>query len=159
VSYIRKHTKLIGVAASCVALGAAAGAVSNAVAADGQSATSRQGSANPNDAHHPRGGRVALWRVALRRSVHGDLTVATRSGFATVTFDRGTVQSVSGDRLTLAEGTRTATYRTITLMIPPGAKVREAGKPASLAELRAGQRVLVLQAPKGTWVIARSISG
>ena len=91
-----------------------------------------------------------------RRAVHGDLVVAGKQGFVTVTFDRGKVDSVSGQQLTIAEGTKQATYKTVTLTIPSGARVRDDRHTATLADLKAGQRVTVIQAPKQTYVIART---
>ena len=95
-------------------------------------------------------------RGLVRRAVHGDLQVATKSGFETVTFDRGVVQSVSGQQVTLTEGTNKTARKTVTLMIPTNAKVRDNGKLATLSDVTAGQHAIVVQAPKHTWVIART---
>jgi hypothetical protein len=81
--------------------------------------------------------------------------VRTRTGFRTVTFDRG-VQSVSGQQLTVKEGTKYATYKAITLTIPTNALVRDDGQRASLGNVKSGQRVIVVQAPMRTLVIART---
>jgi hypothetical protein len=91
------------------------------------------------------------------RAVHADAVVPQKDGtFATITFDRGTVKSVSGQDLTITEGTRTATYKDVTITLPSAAKVRRAGTAdATLADLQAGDRVAVVQAPKGTFVLAR----
>jgi GTPase involved in cell partitioning and DNA repair len=91
-----------------------------------------------------------------RGAVHGELVVPNGTGFATVTFDRGTVKSVSGNTLTVTDGTRTKTYKDVTLTIPAGAAVRNNGATASLSDLKAGERVVVVQGPKHTWVIART---
>jgi hypothetical protein len=95
----------------------------------------------------------AGWRCAPG---HGDVVVRTKAGFFTVTFDRGKVDSVSGRQLTITEGTKKASYKTVTLTIPTGATVRDDRHTASLSDLKAGQRVLVLKAPKRTFVIART---
>jgi hypothetical protein len=84
------------------------------------------------------------------------VVVHTRSGFVTVTFDRGFVQSVSGQQLTVRVGTRNATYKTITLTIPANARVRDNGHAAKLSDLTAGQRVLVVKGPQRTFVIAHT---
>ena len=76
---------------------------------------------------------------------------ATRNGFATVTFNRGFVQSVNGRQLTIREGTKAATYKTVTPTIPSSAKVRDNGESASLSQLTQGQRVGVVQGPKRPW--------
>jgi hypothetical protein len=81
--------------------------------------------------------------------------IATKTGFANVTLDRGFVQSLSGQQLTLREGTKTATYKTVTLTIPADARVRDNGHQATLADVKQGQHVLVLQGPKRTLVVAR----
>jgi hypothetical protein len=146
MSLIRKHSRLLVVAGSCAALGAGASAIATAGAATGNS--SKAGEAAKASVRAPR-------RLAAR-AVHGDLIVATKTGFAAVTFDRGTVKSVSGQQLTLTEGTRKATYKTVTLTIPTAARVRDNRHTATLAEVTIGQRVTVVQAPKATFVIAHT---
>src|SRR5581483_5541741 len=112
MSFIRKHSRVLLIALSCTALGAAASAIAAAGAA-----TSTPSSAAKAKLPARAGRAQGLRRLALR-SVHGDLVVKTKTGFGTVTFDRGKVDSVSGQRLTMTEGTRTATYKTVTLTIP-----------------------------------------
>src|SRR6202034_611438 len=90
------------------------------------------------------------------RAVSGDVVVHTKTGFATVSFERGTVASVSGQQLTITEGTAKASYKTVTLTIPVNARVRDDRQKATLSDVKAGQRVLVLTGPKQTAVIARS---
>jgi hypothetical protein len=91
------------------------------------------------------------------RAVEGEIVLATGAGkFTTVTFARGSVSSVSGQQLTIAEGTQRARYRTVTLTIPRTARVRVNRRLATLANVAAGQRVVVIQAPQRTWVIARA---
>lgn len=147
MSFIRRHMTLVAVAASSALIGAGAGVIANA----GAASTAKPA---PSRAAH------ALLRPALRRallhSVHGDLVVATKAGFATITFERGSVQSVSGQQLTITEGTRKQTYRTVTLTIPAAAKVRNNRAASTLDSLQQGERVLVLQAPARTWVIAHT---
>ena len=145
MTYLRKHLRLVLVAASCVAIGAAGSAIATA----GAASTSPAPTAKTAKATHPR-------RLLARRAVHGDLVVATKTGFATVTFDRGFVQLVDGQQLVIREGTRKATYKTVTLTIPSSAKVRDNGETSTLSSLRIGQRVAVLQGPKQTWVVART---
>ena len=83
--------------------------------------------------------------------------MATKSGFETVTVDRGFVQSVNGRQLTIREGTKTTTYKTITLTIPSNAAVRDNRRASTLSALTAGQRVVVVHAPQRTWVVARTL--
>jgi len=153
VTYLRKHLKLIAVAASCVAVGAAGSAIATAGAASTSSTTSTANGATSAKTARARGAGV---RALERRTVQANLVVATKSGFATVTVDRGFVQSVSGHQLTIREGTKKATYKNVTLTIPSTAKVRDNRQSAALSALTAGQRVAVVQAPQHTWVIARN---
>lgn len=148
MTFLRKHFKLLTVGAVCAAAGAGASAIATAGAAgtttSTNSATTHSATARP------------ARRALVRRAVQGSLVVATKSGFVTVTFDRGFVQSVSGQQLTIREGTKKATYKTVTLSIPAGAKVRDNGRAASLSQLTQGQRVGVVQGPKRTVVVART---
>ena len=75
-------------------------------------------------------------------------------GFETVTMDRGSFSSLSGDQLTITEGTKSATYKTVTLTIPSRATVRRNEAQAKLSDLKAGDEVNVIQSPKSTVVIA-----
>jgi hypothetical protein len=142
---IRRHWKLIAVGASCAALGAGVSAIVSAGAATTTSA-----------ARTHRAVRAGLVRGRLRWAVHGDVLVATKAGFKTVTFDRGVVQAVNGRQLTLTEGTKNTTTRTVTLAIPTNARVRDNGSLASLGDVVKGQRATVVQAPNHAWVIART---
>ena len=150
MSSLRKHSRLLVVAVACVALGAGISAIASAGAA---TTPSSGHSASAGKAHAARAG--ALRRFAAR-AVQGSVVVRTKSGFGTVTFDRGKVDSVSGQQLTITEGTKKASYKTVTLTIPSTAKVRDNRRASSLSALTAGQRVLVLTAPKQTYVIART---
>ncbi|MGO9955887.1 MAG: hypothetical protein ACLP50_07865, partial [Solirubrobacteraceae bacterium] len=145
MSYLRRHSRLLLVAICCAGLGAGASAIATAGAATG--------SAGHAAVKHARLG--ALRRFAVR-AVHGTAVVHTRQGFVTVTFDRGKVDSVNGQQLTISEGTATAEYQTVTLTIPTTARVRDNGQKASLSDVNPGQRVLVLTAPQQTFVIART---
>jgi hypothetical protein len=150
VTYLRKHLKLVTVAAACVAIGAAGSAIATAGAASSGTTTT-----SSTTAKVPRMRGVGA-RVLARRAVHANVVVATKSGFETVTVDRGFVQSVSGQQLTIREGTKKATYKTVTLTIPTNATVRDNRQTSPLSALTDGQRVLVAQAPQRTWVIART---
>lgn len=149
MSSMRRHSRLVLVAACCVALGAGASAIASAGASTGSPGQAAQ----HHGKHRLRGG--SLHRL-IRRTVHGDLVVATKQGFVTVTFDRGKVASVSGQQLTITEGTKRAAYKTVTLTIPASARVRDDRQKAALSELKSGQRVIVIQAPKRTIVIAHT---
>jgi len=88
--------------------------------------------------------------------VHGDLVVPNKAGngFITVTLDQGKVKSVSGDQLTITEGTQSATYKDVTLTIPSGADVRRNFDTAQISDLKQGDRVRVSQSSEETDVFA-----
>jgi hypothetical protein len=87
--------------------------------------------------------------------VHADAVVPKQGGgFETVTMDRGSFSSLSANQLTINAGTKTATYKTVTLTIPSGATIRLNGVQAQLSDLRSGDEVTVLQSPPNTVVIA-----
>lgn len=147
MTYLRKHMKLVLVAAACVTIGAAGSAIATAGAAGtGQTPATASGKTK----QHAR-------RLLARRAVHADVVVAAKSGFATVVLDRGIVQSVNGRQLTIREGTKKATYKTVTLTIPSSAKVRDNGQSSTLSSVHAGQRATVVQGPKRTWVVAHTV--
>jgi hypothetical protein len=153
---IRKHWRLGTVAVCCAAVGAGASAIANAGASTsgGSSSSGSSGSSVTTQHAHRAGGER---RTLLRRAVSGNVVVATKSGYATVKFDRGTVKSVSGQRLTLAEGRgKKAPYRTATITIPSTARVRNDRHQATLADVKPGQRATVLQTPKRTVVLTRT---
>jgi hypothetical protein len=147
MSFVNRHARVLAVAVSCLGVGAGASAIASA----GASTTSTH-SATPaaNVAAHKG------WQRELRRAVHGEFVIHTKKGFETVTFDRGVVESVSGDVLTLREGTKTATYKTVTLTIPANARVRNNRQRATLATLKPGERAQIIQGPAHTLVVARA---
>jgi hypothetical protein len=152
MTFMPKHLKLLTIGAVCAGAGAGAGAIATAGAAAPSTTTTNTAAASAT----PTAAKTRVRRGLARRSVQGDIVVATRSGFATVTFNRGFVQSVNGQQLTIREGTKAATYKVVTLTIPANAKVRDNGQSAILSQLTAGQRIGVLQGPKVTHVIARN---
>jgi hypothetical protein len=150
MSSIRRHSRLLLVAACCVALGAGVSAIASAGAATSSSSS-------PSAAKHAKGGKAGKGGLRrLTRAVQGSAVVRTKDGFSTLTFERGKVDSVNGSRLTLTEGTPKASYKAVTVTIPANAVVRDDRRKASLSDVKPGQRVLVLTAPKRTYVIART---
>lgn len=105
------------------------------------------------------GARAGALRRLARRTVHASLVVATRTGFANVTLDRGKVDSVRGRQLTLIEGTKASSYKTVTLTIPAGARIRDNRQLAAMSAIKPGQRAIVLQAPRRTFVFAHTPTG
>jgi hypothetical protein len=142
--------KAIGIATACAALGAAGGVIGSA----GASSSHAPSHAGAKAGFHHRHVRARV----LRRVVHANLVVAARHGrFVHATLDRGTVKAVQGDKLTLREGTRRATYKTVTVTLPANARVRVDRHPAQLSDVKPGQRAAVLQAPKRAFVRAHDI--
>src|SRR3954447_25720765 len=77
-----------------------------------------------------------------RGPVHAELVFPNRDGgFKTVTFDRGVVDSVSGDQLVVKEGTAKSGFRTVTITVPGDARIRRGGEQAQLSDLQAGDLV------------------
>jgi hypothetical protein len=141
-----KHTRsmrTVGVAALCVALGAAGGIASGGAATTKSKKSSSSRSGRPGG---PPGGRA----------VHEDAVVLNKAGtaFITATEDSGKVVSVSGDQLTIKEGSTSVTYKSPTLTIPSGATIRRNGATAQLSDLKAGDHVHVSQSSDGTTVFA-----
>jgi hypothetical protein len=141
------------VGAVCALAGGAAGIA-------GSSASSSHSSQRPDAGAAIEAGPGPLFRFGLLGDaagppVHSDTVVPNqKGGFDTITMDRGTFSSVSGAQLTITEGTKSATYKTVTLTIPSGATVRRNGEAAHLTDLKSGDTVLVQQSPKGAVVNA-----
>jgi hypothetical protein len=135
----RRFLRTTAIAATCALAGAGAGIAGS---------QAHEGHFNNHGNHFGRFGRAP---------VHADLVVPAKGGtFQTVTFDRGTVDSVSGDQLTIKEGTKSATYKTITLTIPSDAKIRRNGEDAQLSDLQPGDGVAVVTSNGKTAVKAFS---
>jgi hypothetical protein len=134
------------IAVLCASIGAAAGITSGSAARhkSRSAASSAQGRwpAPPPGAHGP--------------AVHEEEVVLNhaRTAFITATEDNGTVESVSGDQLTVKEAFGNVTYKTVTLTIPSGAKVYRNGSSAQLSDLKRGDHVHVSQSSDGTFVLA-----
>jgi hypothetical protein len=141
------------VGAVCALAGGAAGIA-------GSSASSSHSSQRPDagaaiDAGPGRLFRFGLLGDAAGPPVHSESVVPNqKGGFDTITMDRGTFSSLSGDQLAITEGTKSATYKTVTLTISSSATVRRNGAAAHLTDLKSGDTVLVLQSPTGTVVNA-----
>jgi len=100
MSSLRKHSRLLVVAVVCVALGGASASAS-AIATAGAASNSPAKAAAKG--HAKLGRRGGLRRFATR-AVDGSVVIRTKAGFKTVTFERGKVDSVSGQQLTITEG-------------------------------------------------------
>jgi hypothetical protein len=62
------------------------------------------------------------------------------------------VKEISGNDLTITEGTKTVTYKDVTLTIAAGAEIMRNGAAAALSDLKAGDHVMVSQSSEGTFV-------
>ncbi len=153
---LRKHSRLVAVAICCLAVGAGAGAIANAGAASRTNVPVRLHQGRNLRALRAGGLRARALRLVATRAVQGDLVVWTKQGFVTVTFNRGTVSSVSGQQLTINEGTAKATYKQAALTIPANAVVRDNRQKSTLSQLQQGQRVIVVQTPNRTFVVAHT---
>ncbi len=91
------------------------------------------------------------------RAVHSVSVVLNKAGtgFDTITTDSGTVQSVdmTNSRLTIVEGTKTVTYKTVTLTIPTGATIVRDFKTAKLSDLTSGDHATVSASSGGTTTV------
>lgn len=140
------RTGAVGLA--CAAAGVGAGVL--------DSASGASSPASPKAAHKAAAGAGRQGGLrALRRAVHVEAVVPVAGGkFATATLDRGMLAAVSGSTLTIREGTKKASYKSVTIAVPPGAKVKLDRQPATLSGLVVGDRVLVFHGPKRTRVAA-----
>jgi hypothetical protein len=88
--------------------------------------------------------------------VHAEEVVLNKAGtaFITQTEDSGTVTSVSGDQLTIKEGSASVTYKTVTLTIPSDATIYRNGAKAALSDLKTGDHASVTSSSDGTTVFA-----
>jgi hypothetical protein len=141
-----------GVIAVACALVGAAGGIASGTAAKHKSTAKPQARA----AAFPPGPPGRGFDGRRGPAVHEEEVVLNKAGtaFITATEDSGRVESVSGDQLTLKEGTPTVTYKTVTLTIPAGAKVYRNGAAAKLSDLKAGDHAHVSSSSDGTVVFA-----
>jgi hypothetical protein len=153
---IRGTTKMKGaaVAAACAAGGAIAGITGAAASPSTHSSTSKSKAPAVGRFWGHFGPRAGA--IGFGPAVHETAVVLNKAGtgFITATVDSGTVQSVSGDQLTIKEGVGKVTYKTVTLTIPSGASVYRNFASSSLSALRSGDHVRVAQSSEGTNVIA-----
>ena len=152
MSPVSTRSRALAVGVLCAAGGVGAGAVASATAATGHHSSTT--------AHHARAGhghaRLRELRKVARHSVSGSVVVDTKQGFQTITFERGTVDSVSGDQITITEGGPKVAQRRATITVPSTVHVRDNGAKATMSSVTAGQHVVVLTLPKRTVVLART---
>jgi hypothetical protein len=155
-----RHSRLakIGaVSAICVVAGAAWGIAGSAAA------PSKSKKAEKAQDYGGRGGGpggpghgIGIGIGAGGPPVHSEAVVPNQAGtgFDTVTMDNGKFKSLSGNQLTITEGTDKAVYKDVTITVPDGSKVYRNHDAAQLSDLKDGDQVRVAQAPSGTFVAA-----
>ncbi|HUA73882.1 MAG TPA: hypothetical protein VL988_03915 [Solirubrobacteraceae bacterium] len=158
----RKKLIAVLVAACAIAISVAAIAQGSSATKTKQSA-SKAGVAGSAPAGAPPGGTMGgMAGGPGGGAVHSVAVVPNKAGtsFVTVTSDRGKAQSVDANSgaITIAEGTKSATYKTVTLTIGSEATVMLDGKKASLAEIKAEDDVSVSSSSEGTTVFATDSS-
>lgn len=138
----------VAIGALCAIAGTGAGIAGSSAATGSKS----RKSASASHAGRPGG----PFRFAGGPPVHSEAVVLNKAGdaFITVTTDAGKVKSVSGDELTITEGTKTITYKDVTLTIPSDATVYRNGSKASLSDLQEGDHVMVSRSSDGAHVDA-----
>ena len=159
------HRRVIAVGAACALAGSAAGIAVSSAATSNNNVPQRHvrrffapfgpGPGGPGGPGVP--GKLGAFGFG-RGPVHGDFVVpnSAGNGFVTVTLDNGKFKSLSGDQLTITEGTQTTTYKTVTLTIPSNATIVRDGQTAKLTDLASGDQVNVIQTPTATHVGAFS---
>ena len=174
---IRSRFTQIGIAAAICALTAAMIGIASGAAAPAKNAN-RSGHAGRglfpgppppgtmlkrgtlNGAKLPRPPKGGMAHPLGGPPVHSEMVVPNKAGddFITITQDNGKVESVSGDQVTITEGTPKATYKTVTVDVPSDAKIVRNGKQAELSDLQPGDQIHVSQAPDGSFVFASDAS-
>jgi hypothetical protein len=133
----------------CLAIGAMAGIAGSTASTTQKAHSSAAGSTERPPGPRPGGpglGGPPIHSVSVVPNKQG-------TGFDTITADSGTFQSLSGQQLTINEGTKTLTYKTVTLTIPAGATIQRDGKSAQLSELQSGDHVSVFENSDGTTTV------
>jgi hypothetical protein len=161
-----KRKRLIGsIAAACAAAALTAGIAEGSGTSQGTTSTqtSSTSAASGTPGHGaPGGGAPGLGGGPGGGAVHSVSVVLNkaRTAFVTQTSDRGTVESVdaSAGTVTILEGTKSVTYKTVTVTIPSTASVSLDGKTSTLSALVKGDRVSVSSSSDGTDVIAMDSS-
>jgi len=159
-----KRNRLIGsIAAACAAAaltaGIAEGSGSSSQSSAGTPSSTASATSGVPDHRGPGGpGGPGGHRPGGPDAVHSVSVVLNkaRNGFVTETSDSGTIESVDSNAATIAivEGTKSVTYKTVTVTIPAEASVTLDGKKSTLGALAKGERVMVSSSSDGTVVMA-----
>jgi hypothetical protein len=156
----RNWAGAIAVATTCALVGAASGIATSvaatttpakttaakAKAAKTRAATTAASTTKgPGRGHHGDGFSVHSVSVQLNQA---------GTAFVTVTRDEGTVTAISGNDITLHQGTTTVTYKDATITVPAGASVTRNDATAALTEIKVGDRVSISSSSEATTVRA-----
>ena len=157
-----KKIAAVAAAGACVLAGAAAGISQSSASSSSGSSSARSGTSGAparvagarafgHFGHGGPGGEVHAVEVVPNKA---------GTGFITVTEDNGTITDLdaSAGKITLKEGTPSATYATPTISIPSGASVLLDGASSSLDKLKAGDHVSISSSSEGTSVFAADSS-
>ena len=149
------RTKLIAAALAACAVAAASAAI-----ADGSSTTHTSSTGRAAEATSPPQGPGA--GAPGGHAIHSVSVVLDKAGtgFITQTTDEGTIESVDtgAGTVTIVEGTKSVTYKTLTLSVPADATVTLDGKTSSLSALASGDRLSLSSSSDGTTVFATDSS-
>jgi hypothetical protein len=147
------HTRLlkvIALAGTCAAVGTVVGMSSSVAATPHHS----QRGVRASQRGGIRGSFAGLGFGPLGRVIH-EVTVVPNAtgGFDTLTIDSGKLTTIAGDNLTVAEGTRSASYANPTITVPDGSTVFLDGRHSSLGALATTDRVTIVQDSDGTTTV------
>jgi hypothetical protein len=148
--------RTLAIGATCAIAGAGAGIAGSSASTPNPSKEQlKRGGLRAFKAGIAPGPMLGLAGDAAGPPVHSESVVPNeKGGFDTVTMDQGAFSSLSGEQLTITEGTKSATYKTVTLSIPSDANVSRNGEKAQLSDIKSGDTVIVVQSPTGTFVNA-----
>lgn len=154
-----KKNKLISAVAAMCAIAAVTAGIAQGSSTGKSTSTSASAHASSSAPGGP-GGRPGDGPGG--HAVHSVSVVLDKDGtaFVTQTSDSGTVQSVDSGAgtVTIVEGTKSVSYKTLTLSIPADATVMRNGTTSALSAIVAGDRVSVSSSSDGTTVFASDSS-
>jgi hypothetical protein len=146
----RKWIGVLAVATTCALVGAAGGIASSGAASKASSSTASSTSKKDGGGPGGPGGFGGGF------AIHSESVQLNKAGtaFITVTRDQGTVTAVSGSDISLTEGTKTVTYKTVTVTVADGATVTRNDETAALTDIKVGDTVSISQSSDGSQVRA-----
>lgn len=151
-----KRKRLIGAIATAGTAAAICAGV--ALGSAGTQTTPSTSAPSGAQAAHPGPPGMGMGMGMGGEAVHSVGVVLDKAGtaYVTQTSDRGTVESIdtANSTVTLVEGTKSVTYKTVTLSVPSDATVTLDAKTSALSDLAAGDQVTVSSSLDGTVVMA-----